>query len=337
MMTEKIKIIILSTLLTLVTASIGITSLISNIFKGTTILILLSSLIFIIVLISITNLGDINLKCLINNPILKLLSIIYLSFSLIYYLSILGILINNIFYVVTPMSITIGVILILVTILSNNKRIITNNLFFILSIISIIFILFFSFLFPNGNLLLEYVNIDKNSIYLYSYIILFSDLIFYKLFFLTKCNYNLSKTFIISSIIAIILLSFYTYLDLTITKINYSNTPFRNILKYLLVLPNSNVYFDLLYLVIVFIVFVFKILIFGDYLRIFFLLKKSIKNYFFIYLILFLVGNTIVNQVINETTFLFNLLTIITCISILFVTTLGGVRIVKRIYQSAKK
>ena len=159
----------------------------------------------------------------------------------------------------------------------------------------------------------------------------------YKLHFSQKPDKTLSKILIISSLMAIILLSFYTYLDLTITKVNYTNTPFRNILKYLLVLPNSNIYYDLLYLIIVFIVIVVKLIIYGDYLRIFLLCKKTIKSYFFIYLIVFLVGNTLVNQVKNEMIYLNNLLAILTCISILLVISIGGVRIVKRIYRLTKK
>lgn len=336
-MTEKFKIIILSTLLTLITASIGITSLITNIFDGSTIYILLSSLVIIVVFISLINLGDIKLKELISNPIIKTLSIIYLSFSLIYYLSILGVLINNLFYIITPMTIILSTSLILIIILSCNKRIINNNIFFILGIISILFLCFFTFLFPNSNLKLDFVSIDKNSIYLYSYVILIVDLIFYKLHFSSKPIKSSSKTLIISSLIAVILLSFYTYLDLTITKISYTNTPFRNILKYLLVLPNSNVYFDLLYLIIVFVTFIFKIIIFGDYLRILLLCKKNIKTYFFIYLIVFLVGNTLINQFKDETIYLYNLLAILISVSILLIITIGGVRIVKRIYQITKK
>lgn len=336
-MTEKLKIIILSTLLTLITASIGITSLISNIFKGTTIYILLCSLVFIIVFISLIDIGKIKLKNLIDNPIIKILCIIYLSFSLIYYLSILGIMINNIFYVVTPMTIIISTTLILIIILSLNKKIININLFFIFGCLSLIFLTFFTILFPSSNLKLITTEIDTSSIYLYSYIILIVDIIFYKLYFSTKPAKNTSKHLIISCIIAIILLSFYTYLDLTLTNVHYTNTPFRNILKYLLVLPNSNIYFDLVYLIIVFILFTLKIIIYGDYLRIFFLLKKSTKNYFILYLILFLVGNTLLNQVRNETAYLFNLLSIIICISILLVFTIGGIRIVKRIYFNTKK
>ena len=61
-------------------------------------------------------------------------------------------------------------------------------------------------------------------------------------------------------------------LDLTITKIDYTNTTFRNILKYQLVLPNVNVYFDLFYLVIVIITFTFKIQT---------ILKKLTSNMFY--------------------------------------------------------
>jgi len=274
-MTEKLKIIILSTLLTLISASIGITSLVSNIFEGSTIYILLSSAVIIVIIISLIDLGSIKLKELINHPLIKTLSIIFLSFSLIYYLSIIGILINNLFYIITPITITLSIILILTIILSCNKRLINNNIFLLLGIISIIFIIFFTFLFPNSNLKLDVININKRSIYLYSYIILIVDLIFYKLHFSQKPDKTLSKTLIISSLTAIILLSFYTYLDLTITKVNYTNTPFRNILKYLLVLPNSNIYLDLLYLIIVFVVIVFKLIIYGDYLRILLLCKKK--------------------------------------------------------------
>ncbi|MBE6131121.1 MAG: hypothetical protein E7183_05310 [Erysipelotrichaceae bacterium] len=336
-MTEKLKIIILSTLLTLISASIGITSLVSNIFEGSTIYILLSSAVIIVIIISLIDLGSIKLKELINHPLIKTLSIIFLSFSLIYYLSIIGILINNLFYIITPITITLSIILILTIILSCNKRLINNNIFLLLGIISIIFIIFFTFLFPNSNLKLDVININKRSIYLYSYIILIVDLIFYKLHFSQKPDKTLSKTLIISSLTAIILLSFYTYLDLTITKVNYTNTPFRNILKYLLVLPNSNIYLDLLYLIIVFVVIVFKLIIYGDYLRILLLCKKNIKSYFFIYLIVFLVGNTLVNQVKNEMIYLNNLLAILTCVSILLIILIGGVRVVKRIYRFTKK
>lgn len=336
-MTEKIKVIILSTLLTLITASIGITALISNIFKGSTIYIMLSSLIIIIVLISFLDIGNIKLKDLIDNQVIKLLSIIFLSFSIIYYLSILGIIINNLFYVITPNSIIISASLILIIILSINKKIINLNLFFILGIIISFVFIFFTFLFPKSNLLLENTSIDSSNIYLYSYIIILVDLIYYKIYFMTKPNKKGSKLLIYSSIIAIIVLSFYTYLDLTITSIHYTNTPFRNILKYLLVLPNNSIYFDLLYLMIVFLLFLFKILVFGDLLRILFLIKKNIKNYFLIYLFIFLVGNTIINLITDETNYLYNLLAILTLIGICLTIVIGGVRIAKRIYFFNKK
>lgn len=336
-MTGKIKIIILSTLLTLITASIGITALISNIFKGSTIYIMLSSLVIIIVLIGILDIGNINLKDLIKNPIIKLLSIIFLSFSIIYYLSILSIMINNLFYVITPITIILSTSLILIIMLSINKKIINLSIFFVLCIIiSFIFILF-TFLFPKSNLLLETISIDSSNIYLYSYIILLVDLIYYKIYFSTKPNKKISKMLIYSSIIAIIVLSFYTYLDLTITNLHYTNTPFRNLLKYLLVLPNNSIYFDLLYLIIVYLLLLFKILIFGDLLRIFILLKKNIKNFFLIYLFIFLVGNTMINLIKDETNFLYNFLSIMTCISILIIFVIGGVRIAKRIYFFNKK
>ena len=146
-----------------------------------------------------------------------------------------------------------------------------------------------------------------------------------------------SKTIIISIIIALLLLLFYTFLDLTITKIDYTNTPFRNILKYQLVLPNVNVYFDLFYLVIVIITFTFKILIFGDNLRVFFLCKKNIKNFFIMYLAIFLISNTLTNQVKNEISYLYTLLSILSCFSIILIITIGGLKIVKRIYQFTKK
>ena len=76
-MSEKLKIIILSTLLTLISASIGITSLICNIFEGTTIYILLSSAVIIVVFVSLIDLGNIKIKELINNPLIKILSIIF--------------------------------------------------------------------------------------------------------------------------------------------------------------------------------------------------------------------------------------------------------------------
>lgn len=336
-MEQKFKNIVLSTLLTLITGSLGITSLISNIFEGNILNIIVFSLCYIIIITSLLDIGNIKLKQFINNYFIRIFCIVYLILSLIYYLSITGILINNLFYVVTPMSITTSIIIILIILLSCNKKIININLFFLLGIFCFMILLFFTFLFPKSNLKLDFINIDYSSIFLYSYIILIVDLIFYKFYFSTRLNKSYSKTLIISSIIALTLLCFYTFLDLTITKIDYTNTPFKNILKYQLVLPNTTIYFDLLYLVIIIITFIFKMIIFGDILRIFFLSKKNIKNYFIMYFIIFLISNTLINQVTNETDYLMTILSILTCFGILLISIIGGVKIAKRIYKSTKK
>ena len=336
-MVNKFKNIILYTLLTLITASLGITALISNIFKDSTIYLLLSSLVCIVIIITLLNFNTIKIKDLINSTFVRVFCIIYLILSIIYYLSILGILINNLFYVITPITISLSVIVIFIVFLSCNKKIINVNLFFVIGIFCFFILIFFMLLFPSSNLKLDFINFDYSSIYLYSYSILITDFIFYKFYFSSKIDKLSSKTLIISVIIALLLLLFYTFLDLTITKIDYTNTPFRNILKYQLVLPNVNVYFDLFYLVIVIITFTFKILIFGDNLRVFFLCKKNIKNFFIMYLAIFLISNTLTNQVKNEISYLYTLLSILSCFSIILIITIGGLKIVKRIYQFTKK
>ena len=336
-MEHKIKHIILYTLLTLITASFGITSLISNIFDGSTLYILLASLVGIVCFISILNIETIKIKELLNNTFIKLICIIYLIFSLIYYLSILGILINNLFYTVTPITITTSLIIIFIIILSINKNIININLFFILGLICFTFLTFFMFLFPMNNLKLQIINIDYSSIYLYSYSILIIDFIFYKFYFSSSYDKNSIKSFVISSIISLTLLLFFTFLDLTITRIDYANTPFKNILKYQLVLPNVSVYFDLLYLFIVVVTLTFKIIIFGDNLRIFLMCKKNTKSFFILYFVIFLISNTLVNQVKNETSYLYTLLSIIICFSLILLVLLGGMKIVKRIYKFTKR
>lgn len=336
-MDNKFKNIILYTILTLITASLGVTALISNIYKGLTLYILFISLVFIICLITILDIGNIKIKELINSSFIRLFSIIYLILSLIYTISILGILVNNLFYVITPITIILSVIVILIVILSCNKRTININLFFILGTICAIILVIFMFLFPKSNLKLEFNDIEPSNIYLYSYSILVIDLIFYKFYIKSNYSKNHSKVLIISSIIAILLLSFYTYLDLTITKLDYTTTPFKNILKYQLILPNINIYFDLLYLIIVFITFIFKLLIFGDNLRVFFLCKKSVKNYFILYFVIFIISNTLVNQAKNETTYLYILLSILTCFSVILLILIGGYKIAQRIYKHTKK
>lgn len=336
-MNHKFKNIILYTLLTLITASLGVTALISNIFTGSSLYILLGSLVIIICLIAVLDIGNIKIKELINLTFIRLFSIIYLILSLIYVLSILGILINNLFYVITPMTIILSVIVILIILLSCNKKQININLFFIFGVICSIILVLFMFLFPNSNLKLEFDSIKPSNIYLYSYSILIIDLIYYKFYIKSNFNKNHSKVLIISSIIAILLLSFYTYIDLTITRIDYSNTPFKNILKYQLILPNINIYFDLLYLIIVFITLIFKLIIFGDNLRVFFLCKKNFKNYFILYFVIFIISNTLVNQAKNETTYLYILLSILTCFSLILLICIGGYKIAQRIYQYTKK
>ena len=55
------------------------------------------------------------------------------------------------------------------------------------------------------------------------------------------------------------------------------------------------------------------------------------------YLIIFLISNTLVNQAKNETGYLYTLLSILICFSIILIVTIGGLKIVKRIYQFTKK
>ena len=332
-MKNNFKSIVLITLLTIISGSIGITPFISNYYKDNSVVIIIVYLIIMICLISLFNIHNISITDLINNPVNRAFSITYLLLSIIYFLCLLGILINNLFYIITPMTVSLSVITIVIIILSFNKRIININLFFVLVLICSFILIFFIIFFPNSNLKLELSKISFNHIYLLSYIILFIDLIFYKLYFSTKDDNPTNKSLITAVIIAFILLSFFAYLDLTITRINYTNSPFNNILKYLLVLPSSNVYFDLLYLIVILITLVFKIIIFTENLRVLLLRKKTETFFLIIYLIIFFISNTIVNLVKDENKLLNTLLEIISYCGCILAISIGGTKLVKRLYK----
>lgn len=332
-MKNNIKNILPITLLTIISGSMGITPFVSLFYKDNTLIILLIYLVLTILCLVILSINEISIKELINNPISKVFAIIFLLLSIIYYFCLLGVFINNLFYIITPMTISLSVIIILLIILSLNKRVINVNLFFILSIITTAILLFFIFFFPSSNTILKLDNLNFNNILFSSYILLFNDLIFYKLYFPIKTTKKSSKVLIISTIIAFILLIFYAYLDLTITNINYTNTPFNNILKYLLVFPSSNIYFDLLYFFIIVIFFIYKILIFNELLRIILLKKKSSTYYLISYLLIFLFANTLINLSKNEINLLNKLLEILICCSIILFFSIGGTRIVKKLYK----
>jgi hypothetical protein len=119
-----------------------------------------------ICLISLFNINNISITDLINNPVNRAFSITYLLLSIIYFLCLLGILINNLFYIITPMTVSLSVITIVIIILSFNKRIININLFFVLGLICSFILIFFIIFFPNSNLKLELSKISFNHIYL---------------------------------------------------------------------------------------------------------------------------------------------------------------------------
>jgi hypothetical protein len=76
---------------------------------------------------------------------------------------------------------------------------------------------------------------------------LFVDLIIYKLYFTTKSFKSTNVGYILGIIISFLLLTYFAYIDLTLSAINYTNTYFSNILKFLLVVPSEIIYFDYLY------------------------------------------------------------------------------------------
>lgn len=332
-MEKNFKSILLIILLTIVSGSIGITPFLSSIFKDNSVLIILSYVVIIICLLSLFNINNTTFKELLHNPVNRAFSIVYLLLSIVYYICLMGVLINNLFYIITPMTISLSVITILMIILSFNKRIININLFFILGVFSSFILIFFIIFFPNSNLKLNLLSFKLDHIYLLSYLILFIDLIFYKLYFSSRKDKPTNKSLIISTIIAFILLSFFAFLDLTITRINYTNSPFNNILKYLLVLPSSNVYFDLLYFIVIIIFLVFKIIILTENLRVLLLKKKTEVFFFIAYFIIFLISNTIVNLVKDENKLLNILLEMITYCGSILLVSIGGTKLVKRIYK----
>ena len=130
-MKNNFKSIVLITLLTIISGSIGITPFISNFYKANSVVIIIVYLIIMICLISLFNIHNISITDLINNPVNRAFSITYLLLSIIYFLCLLGILVNNLFYIITPMTVSLSVITIVIIILSFNKRIININLFFV--------------------------------------------------------------------------------------------------------------------------------------------------------------------------------------------------------------
>ena len=334
---KNIKNILLICILLLLSGSLMITPVITSYFDGLTVYIILITLVIILILIGITDINSITIKQITKHKLLHLLLLVYLTVTLIHVISILELFINNLFYKTKQMSIFAGVLMILVIILALNKRIVTMNIFFILNIFSVIIIMFFTLFFPKSNLLLKFDNINNDFLYIGSYLTLFLDLLFYKLYFTTKTFKTSNKIFISSVIISFLILTYFAYLDLTIAKIRYTNTYFSNILKFLLVLPTEIMYFNYLYLGVVIITLLFKIIILGDVLRCLLIKKKTKKVIFLLYFILFFTANTISNQVKLDNNLLNILTLIVSTLSYFIIIILGGIQIAKRLYQRIKK
>ena len=220
---KNIKNILLVITLLLISGSLTITPVITKYYNGYSIYIILITLIFSSLFILLFDLNNIKIKTIIKTKLLRFLLIVYLTLSIINIVFVLGAFINNISYTVTPMSIFIGLIMILCIILSLNKKLININLFFVLNIFSIFILLFFILFFPNSKLNLDF-NLSNNPFHLSFYLILFVDLIIYKLYFTTK-GFNASNLgYIIGITISFLLLMYFAYLDLTLTTIKYTNT-----------------------------------------------------------------------------------------------------------------
>jgi hypothetical protein len=334
---KNLKNILLVSILLLISGSLTITPVVTKYYNGYSIYIILITLILSILLIFLFDLSNIKIKTLLKPKYLRFLFIVYISISIIYIVSVLGTFINNISYTVTPMSIFIGVIMIICIILSVNKRLININLFFVLNLFSIVILLFFTIFFPKSKLNLDFNLSNNNIFFLSNYLMLFVDLIIYKLYFTTKSFKSTNVGYILGIIISFLLLTYFAYIDLTLSAVNYTNTYFSNILKFLLVVPSEIIYFDYLYLGIIIITLLFKLIIFEDTLRVLLLKKKSSIVNILIFTILFFTANTIINLVPQDELFISTICLILSYISILIIFIFGGVKIVTRIYQQIKK
>ncbi len=327
----KSKIIIIFSLF--IKTALVITPSMLNAMKGNNFYILFFNLIFIISYLLIFNLDHFKLKWLINARIIKYINIIFIAFLMLSMIIGTVTLINNVYYLKTPLSVITFSLMFLTIILSFNKKSNLLNLYFVLAFTCLLTVIIYGVIFPKSYLNIPFEITNYKLPYLTSYLVLLIDLIYYKLYFTTsEFNFSLKKQ-IFTIILTFIIIAYFTYKDLTISDLNFNHLYFPNLLKYRVAGIMPDIHLDFIVIIWILIGCVFKCVIYGDLIRIFLKKQKKEKNYLFIFLIIFFIANTIANM-INKDNYLLNIILEISSIgSFIIILLLGGLYVACRIYQ----
>ncbi len=230
----------------------------------------------ILLLSSIINFKKDCIKKITNNSVLKYILFFYLLISSFIFIINYLVITNDYFYKLTP-PLIILIILLLTSIFLSSYGI--KNIIFIGFIFSIfIFILEIICILFNIQIdftLLNHLNIQiNNKLYLFNYIFLYLDILLIPLF----CNYQIKfkNNLIIYSISIVIqsLLIFNNYLIYPHELFIYNKIPYLS--KYMTISTNTLFeHFDICYLIIITIFFIFKLAINNEIYRIIFKIKRS--------------------------------------------------------------
>lgn len=316
-----------------INTSVIITPIMITALQAKNFIVLLFNLIFIITYILIFNLDHFKLKWLINNKILKYLNLIYLVIGMMTIITGVTLLINNLYYLKTPLSIITFTIMFITIIIGLNKKKNILNLFFILFSISLITIFIYGLIFPKSLIKLNFTSSSINFYYFTVYLILLIDLIYYKLYFTTPdFKFSLKKQ-IITIIFTFLLIAYFTYKDLTISHLDFNHLYFPNLLKYRVANGIFDIHLDFMIIIWIILGCLGKCVIYSDLIRILCKQKKQGKKSIFINLIIFFIINTIINLANKDNLILNYLLTINSISALIVIIVLGGAYVTFRIHQ----
>lgn len=327
----KANIIIIFSLF--INTSVVITPVMVTALQAKNFLVLFLNLLFIIAFLLIFNFDYFKLKWLINSRVLKYVNIIYLLIAMISIIAGVTLLINNLYYLKTPLTVVTFALMFITMIIAFNKKRNFLNLFFILFAISLLTILLFGLIFPKSLIKLNFTMVNFKIPYLAVYLILLLDLIYYKFYFTTR-DFNFSfKKQILTIILTFLVISYFTYKDLKISHLEFNHLYFPNLLKYRVAGCLLDVHLDFIIIIWILLGCIFKCVLYGDLTRIIFKKKKNEKFYITFFFIIFFITNTITNNVNKDNLLLDIMLQISSIVASITIILLGGYYVACRIHQ----
>lgn len=332
-MKKNLKGFLVATHLLFVSGALLSTSLLVKEYENSYLFLIFCSFLVTILLIILEGKTNLTLKEIFNKRLFRILSLIYFSTSIIHCLYALFLLIDNYYYIKTPITILAYYFCLLSIILSYNKFSINLNIGVVSMIFSIIPLFIITIFFPKGELKVSYTPSNINYLFLWSYATIFLDLFYYQLLFKSENFIIKNQTKLYIAITTFFLIFLYSYFDSKIVPTKFLNTFFPNLLKYRISNEKSHIHFDLICLAVIYIAFLFKTVIFGEGIRIFLKVKKRSNFNIFMYVFMYLIAAILIFFFPKDFNLIKLMLIFNSNLAFITIIFLGGILIVKKLHS----